>query len=417
MVLSFVLIAALLSAQPADRVADIQVQGNSLTPDAEVIRLAAVEIGMPAAPGLVDEVALRLRQSRKFKHVDVLRRFASIADPTQILIVIVVDEGRVQVKRDSDSTAHVERRRGPGFMYLPLFNREDGYGFTYGVETAIPRPIGPGSRLSFPATWGGERRAGVKLEQDLAGMFSRAIVFADVTRRVNPHYEESDLRLRVQARGERTLTKSLRLGVTGAWQHVTFQDQDDRFTTIGADLTFDTRIDPLLSRNAIFARAAVDVVAPRSAETALRTDLDARAYVGLLGQSVVIVRGLRQDSTSPLPPYLSPLFGGLANVRGFEPGVATGDTLVAASAEFRLPLTSPLSIGKLGVSAFVDTGAIYAKTERLADVDLQRSYGGGVWLSAALFRADVYVAHVQQGTPAYLRDQRTRVHFVTTLLF
>ena len=32
------------------------------------------------------------------------------------------------------------------------------------------------------------------------------------------------------------------------------------------------------------------------------------------------VRALREDSARPLPPYLKPLLGGMANLRGFKAG-------------------------------------------------------------------------------------------------
>jgi hypothetical protein len=39
-------------------------------------------------------------------------------------------------------------------------------------------------------------------------------------------------------------------------------------------------------------------------------------------------------------PYLQPLLGGMANLRGFRAGTLAGDILVAYSAEFIVPLTS-----------------------------------------------------------------------------
>src|SRR5205085_2323420 len=114
-VLLSLLLAASLAAGPQtpDRVAAIQVQGNSLTADAEVIRLSGLEIGAPVDDRTTSAAADRLRASRKFKKVEVLRRFASIADPSQILCVIVVDEGPVRIRTDANNVAHAERRRGP----------------------------------------------------------------------------------------------------------------------------------------------------------------------------------------------------------------------------------------------------------------------------------------------------------------
>jgi outer membrane protein assembly factor BamA len=411
-VLFSLLLAAALAAgaQTPDRIAAIQVQGNSLTDDAEVIRLSGLEVGAPVDGTTVDTAAERLRAAKKFKSVEVLRRFASIADPTQILFVIIVDEGPVRIRTDGENAARVERRHGPQFMFLPLFRFEDGYGFSYGVESAIPRPAGPGSRLAFPATWGGERRAGVTFEKDLRNtLFSRASVGADVTRRINPYFEESDLRGRSWLRGERDVAKALRVGANAGWQYISFMDETTRLASTGVDVVYDTRIDPMLARNAVYARAVWEYLGFDDRADATRYELDGRGYLGLIGQSVLAVRGFRQDASQPLPGYLKPLLGGTANLRGFEAGTAAGDTLVAGSVELRVPLTSPLSFGKLGLSAFIDVATVYDKGASLGDQDFERGVGGGVWFSAALLRLNVYVAHGINGS--------TRGHFGASVLF
>ena len=82
---------------PAEVVAQIQVHGNLLTPEEEVIRLAEVRVGMPFEASTIETVTTRLRATRRFVNVEVLKRFASIADPSQIIIVIIVDDGPVRV--------------------------------------------------------------------------------------------------------------------------------------------------------------------------------------------------------------------------------------------------------------------------------------------------------------------------------
>jgi hemolysin activation/secretion protein len=170
---------------------------------------------------------------------------------------------------------------------------------------------------------------------------------------------------------------------------------------VGADVTLDTRVDPLLPRNAVYARVAWERLNldPRAVR---RTDLDLRGYAGVVGQTVLAVRAVRQDASAPLPPYLKPLLGGLANLRGFRVGTAAGDTLVAASAELIAPLTSPLHVGRAGVSAFVDVGTAYDEAARLSDQRMKQGVGGTVWLSAAFLKVTLAVAHGRGGT--------TRVH-------
>ncbi len=116
----------------------------------------------------------------------------------------------------------------------------------------------------------------------------------------------------------------------------------------------------MLARNAVYARASVEHLDFRNAAAGInRTELEARGYVGLPGQSILVLRAQRQDSDMPLPPYLKALLGGMSNLRGFEAGSAIGDTLVAGSVEVRTPLTSPIKIAKFGVNAFVDVGTVY----------------------------------------------------------
>ena len=119
------------------------------------------------------------------------------------------------------------------------------------------------------------------------------------------------------------------------------------------------------------------------------------------------MRAIREGADRPLPPYLKSMLGGMPNLRGFRRGAAVGDTLVASSIEVRTPLNSPLRVGRLGVSAFVDLGTTYDHGSRLADQQFERSIGGGAWLSAAMLRLDLVVAHGIGGT--------TRVHFGATL--
>jgi len=401
---------SLLSAAQ-QTVAAIQVHGNTVTSDDDVRRLAGIDIGAPVDENTIAGVAERLRASRRFERVEVLKRFASIDDPSQILLVIIVDEGPVTIERGGDATRppRVVRSRRMNLLFLPLLGREDGYGFTYGVRLARPGIAGAGSRLSFPATWGGEKKAGMEIDKSIGvgPILDRITAGASLSRRTNPFYREDDDRARVWARGERRILPILRAGATAEWQRASFFDADDRFLRAGADLTLDTRIDPVLPRNAIYVRGAVERMTIGDGVT--RTELDARGYLAVIGQSVLALRLLRQGSSGPLPPYLKPLLGGMANLRGFAAGTAAGDSLLATSAEAILPLSSPLSVGRIGVSVFTDAGAAYDHGARLSEQTLRRGYGGSVWFAAAFLRVNLAVAHG--------RGSSTRVHVGGTLTF
>jgi len=384
------------TAQPAEVVAEIRVHGNVVTPDEEMRRLAGIEVGAPVGSSTLDEVAARLRNAKRFQRVDVRKRFASIADPTQIVLVIVVDEGPVKIEMtgDPDRPTRVVRSRRWNVLFLPVLNVEDGYGFTYGARAAVADPAGKASRLSFPLTWGGDKRAGAEFDKSFdSGVLSRIQAGGSISRRTNPYFQQDEDRDRIWVRGEHEVTNSLRLGATGGWQRVLFLGADDRFAQAGADVVLDTRLDQKLPRNAVYARAAWDHLSFQHGRAVDRVSLEGRGYVGLFGQNVLVLRALRDAADTPLPPYLKPMLGGMANLRGFKAGTAIGDMLVAASAELRVPLTSPLSFGKIGVSAFVDGGTAYDKGASFQDQTIAKGIGGSVWFSAAFFQFNVAVAH------------------------
>lgn len=409
--LALVVWALLAAPQPSsETIVAIQIHGNTVTPDEEVRRLAGIDVGSPVNPDTLDAVAQRLRATKRFESVRVLKRFASIADPAQIVLVIIVDEGPVSIETsgDPDQPARAVRTRRSRLLFLPVLNFEDGYGFTYGARFAWPDPIGKQSRVAFPLTWGGDKRAAAELEKNFErGPFDRVLASGSIWRRTNPYYDVDDARVVVSARGEREIVRWVRAGGTLGWQRVSFPSglgNADHFGYGGADIVFDTRADAVLPRNAVYARAAWEHIAGAN-----RADLEARGYVGLVGQTILAIRGLRSSADQPLPPYLKPLLGGMSNLRGFEAGTAAGDNLVAASAEVIVPLTSPLSFGRFGVTGFADTGTVYNYGQRLADQKWLEGFGGSVWLSAAFFRVNLAVAHG--------RDASTRVHLGANVTF
>jgi outer membrane protein assembly factor BamA len=402
------------STQPAEVIAEIQVHGNHVTPDADVLALAGIAIGAPFTADTLAQVKAKLKAAGKFDDVDVLKRYASIADPTKITVVIIVNEGAVRIDfergPDGEDIAVVKRRGTFGkLMFLPILDGEDGYGLTYGVTASLPDVLGKRSRLSFPASWGGTRRAGAEIEKNfVSGPVTRVEIGGAIQRRTNPAYEEHDKRKRAWARAERALG-NFRLDATAGWERVTFGPLEDDLKTVGGDVTFDTRIDPTYPRNAVLATAGWERVSFDSGGTLQRTHLDGRGYLGLIRQSVLAVRVTRDGANARQPAYLRPLLGGWSNLRGFEAGAFVGDIVLSGSAELLVPLSSPLSVGRLGVSVFVDTGVAYDYGRRLKDQTRQTGIGGSVWMSATVFRLSLSVAHG--------RGAGTRVNFGGGLTF
>lgn len=397
--LSVLLAVTLFAAQPTERVAAVRVQGNTLTPEADIVRLAGVPIGAEVTPALPGEVAARLTRSGRFERVEVLKRYASIADLSQVLLVIIVDEGAVVVRPMRDGqAARAVRRRGPPLMFLPLFGSDDGYGFTYGALVSMPNVAGPRTRVSVPLTWGGERRAGVELEKRAGGTrFARVRVGGSLLQRENRALGATDTRQQVWLRGDREMARALRLGAWAGLDHVSFGAEDHVVVRTGAAAAFDTRVDPMLSRNAVYVGATVERFGVRHGAAGLRTLLDANVYLGAIGPSTLVVRIYRDGANQPVPGYLKVLRGRDSTLRGFRAGTDAGDTTAAGSLELRLPVTSPLSLGKLGVRAFIDAATVYDAGAHLRRQRFERGVGGGVWFTATVIRLAFDVAHGSNG--------------------
>jgi outer membrane protein assembly factor BamA len=231
---------------------------------------------------------------------------------------------------------------------------------------------------------------------------------AGIDRTENPAYEVGDLRRRVWGRVE-SAAGPLRAGGSVGWQRVSFGDERDDIGSVGADVSFDTRLNPAMPRNAVLASAAWERLDISSGDVLHLTSLDAQGFLGLWGQSVLALRARREGFDGPAPLYLRRLLGGGSSLRGFRAGAFTGDTMVGGTAELRLPLSSPLRVGQLGVSAFVDTGTAYDHGERLADQAWEVGYGGSVWVTLTAFRMSLAVAHGQGAS--------TRVHFAAGVSF
>ena len=162
--------AATASAQTGPGVVgEVRVHGNHTTPDGKVLAIVGDLVGKPATDALIAEVTGKLENSGQFDSVEVRKRFRSIDNPDDILLMIVVDEfPGVDPLDNYMPPSPVKRFFGSG-MFLPILHSEDGYGFTYGGRVSFVDRLGPRSRISLPLTWGGERQARVQLERTFRG--------------------------------------------------------------------------------------------------------------------------------------------------------------------------------------------------------------------------------------------------------
>lgn len=375
-------------------VGEVRVHGNHTTPDADVLAIAGDLVGKPATDALVAEVTDRIEKSGRFEGVDVRKRFRSIDNPDDILLMIVVDE-MPGISSDDLIPGPWTKLRSSG-MFLPIVRHDDGYGFTYGARVSFVDRLGPRSRVSFPLTWGGERQARAQIERTFTGgPIARLSGEAGIGRRENPHYEIGDTRTSVQARAESAVQRWLRVAAGAGVEEVKFGEMRDRLVRAGGEVTLDTRVDPAFPRNAVHATFGVERLS-FDAGTANRRTADVRGYVGLLGQTVLAARALSLTATAPLPDYEKGLLGGAASVRGYDAGYRAGDNIAVVSAELRVPVTAPLSIGRFGVKAFVDAGTAYAHGTRLSDQRLERGYGGGAYLHLTILSLSLDVARAHE---------------------
>lgn len=393
-------------AQPAatlpERIVDIRVHGNHTTPDAEVVRLAGVSAGTPFGPGTLAAMRTALDASGRFRQVEVRKRYASIGDPTAILIVIVVEE-RVGVATDVPDPGPVRTLRAHT-MWMPILRSEDGYGLTYGARVSLVDVLGRRTRLSAPLTWGGERRAALEVERRFErGPLTRAIGAFGISRREHPVSDIGDTRTGFTLRGERAMASWLRLAAAGGVSDVTFGDVHERLKTFGGDVVLDTRRDPAFPRNAVYATIGAERLLFDTSPDTTRLTADARGFVGLFGQTVVALRVQHVHAANPLPAFEQVLLGGDATLRGFPLGYRSGDRLVAGSAEIRVPLSTPRLLRRLGVAVFVDTGTTYGARETLDGAIWDTGVGAGVFLQGPLVGLRLDVA---RGL-----GSGTRVHF------
>jgi hypothetical protein len=393
----------------AEVIAEIRIHGNYATADADVIRLSGVSVGQPVAADAVTAVAARLRASGRFQSVDVRKRLRSLTDPTQIALIIIVQEFPSSEAGDITRPNPIRRLREK-LMFLPILGYSDGYGFTYGGRASFVHLLGRDGRVSVPLTWGGTKRAAVEIEKAFSGGVGRVIDRVDggasISRRENPYFRIDDDRRELWAHADRRIAGDLRAGASLAWTDVSFAALDDRFVRYGVNVTYDTRRDPVFPRNAVYARAGWDRLDFRAHPTVRRTSLEGRAYAGVFGQNVVSVRARYDGADGPLPAYEQALLGGASTLRGFRAGSFVGDNRLVSSVELRMPISSPLNTGKAGVDIFFDSGTVYDDGQKLRHARFRHGVGAGLFFSAAIFQINADVAYGLDKGPGEGRSWR-----------
>lgn len=379
------------AAQTVEVIGEVRVHGNHTTPDEDILAIAGLTPGATLTAAMLRDASERLRKSGRFESVELRKRFRSIDDPADILVIVLVDE--VAGISEDDLTPGAMKRLSSRGMWLPILAFEEGYGFSYGARVSFVETFGRRSRVSVPLTWGGERRAAVEADRTFAGgPVTRLGAAAALTRRVHPFFAVGETRREVRAHAERALGSFVRVGVGARLAGVRFGDLDDTYAAPAVDMVVDTRVDPGFPRNAVHLTASGEQLRFDGDRRIGRWSTDLRGYVGLFGPAVLALRAANVRASGTLPPYEQALLGGGSSLRGYEAGYRAGDNLAALSAELRIPVTSPLSVGRFGVKGFVDAGTVYQAGGRLSDQRFDRGAGAGAFVSWAVLRAGLDVA-------------------------
>ena len=382
---------------PTEIVAEIRIHGNLSLPDAEVIALAGFALGDAAGADLAETVRKRLEASGRFETIEVRRLYRSLTATNRVALVIVVRER--PGARFSNPIVRALAGLGRRLMVAPMVEHEEGYGVAYGALTSLLDAVGPGSRLSVPATWGGHKRVALEMEVPIRGaVIDRLRAGGSRGRRRHPYFDVEDDRTGFEVAVERRLPHGFRVNGEAAWEDIRFAARADRLVRSAVYLDYgDYRLTPATARrNTVVVRAGVERLAIASGGgTVIRPRLDARAYAAVGGQAVLAGRLFSEGASASLPPYERALLGGSpaagGTLRGWPAGVTVGDRIAAASIELRLPITSVLSEGRVGLRFFYDTATVYDAERPIRRATFLEGAGVGVFFLPPGFSLPVSV--------------------------
>ena len=341
--------------------------------------------------------------------MEVRKRYTSLSRSTDVALIVVVRER--PAASQGNPVLRMLYTASRQTMFIPVLNYREGHGFTYGARFTLVDVLGARGRLSVPLTLGGTWEAAVELEKRFDGGVVHALRGGvSASREENQHYLVDDRRTEVWVGADRQVVDAVRVSARAAWSDVQFGLIDDRLATYRIGIELDTRRDVGFPRDAVFTRATWQWLHPVGGAGAVsQPQLDARGFIGLFGQSVLALRAQYQGGSAAVPLYAQPLIGGGGSVRGHRVGARAGDRLAAASAELRVPVSSPMSFAKAGVRLFYDTGTVWDVDERLRQATFSQGAGAGVFLGAAFVNLQLDVGHDLHG--------KVRVHFATSVSF
>jgi len=405
--------AAAAQSEPAQpgRLAEIRTHGNHTTPDDEVLKILGLTVGQMVEDAEIAAAAERLRKSGLFEQVEVRKRYRSLEPGGDIALVVVVQEFPLpDAAIPGPAILKPIKRLWNSGMFLPILRYDDGYGFTYGARISAVDWPARGNRFSVPLSWGGTKRAALEYERTRStGPFDRIFATVSASRRTNPFDEIDEEREEVAVDLSKRIGRHVRAAGRVSYAAVTFGAIAENTLTYGAGMTFDTRMDPVFPRNAVFASAGWERLDPDVSPAVNRFDVEARGYLGLFGQSVLAASVQYAGADGTQPAYARLLLGGGELLRGYRAGSFAGDNRLAGSIELRIPLTSAMGFAKAGIRVFADAGTVWDHGQTLSASAFKTGIGVGGFFVASLFQASLDVAAREGGD--------VRVHFAMGVSF
>jgi outer membrane protein assembly factor BamA len=372
-VLSCCFILGLLSGLAAygssESVIELRFQGNLSIPDEEMHRLSGVQVGTPVSEKLLNEVRRRLMESGRFESVEVSRRYRSLGESEDVVLMIAV--------REKPSFAS-------HFMFMPVLGGNDEYGMTYGGRLTSTDLLGRAERITIPLTWGGFRNASAEVLFPVENRYLDGVTFGSgISRKENPHFQIGDLRKEVWGGAHRKL-KGVNFEFKTEWSDIAFADIRESHLGVDTKLSLDTRRSHNLPRDSAYAAVGWERMVFFGERPDLNIyTLDVRGYKGLLEQTVLAGQVLYQASDGRLPDYQRLLLGGSTTVRGHDPGAFAGDSLLLGSVEMRIPLNPTRAVYQTGLNFFFDSGTVFEHGRSLREASFKQGMGVG-WFGFVL---------------------------------
>ena len=382
---------------------EIQIEGNSKTDRAFILREMSLEIGQPLTRDRMDEVWDHLEDLGHFAYVDMEY---DDSEPGQVILIVSLEE---------------ERTIG----YGPLLRYSQRHKYLAGAWAENTNLRGQGETLRMDLSVFYIQRAGLTWTRPWffgkTGLQFQAAVQGEqadfVYRPFRYRKADLDLNLRWTARQPFFLTVGLDYGVFQIREGFTWKlpnrgaDSpvgDETFTAesrprlaLLAAIGLDTRSNPWYPSRGAYTQAMVRRWESSDFDSYTESSLDLRGYISLpKGHHLLALRAWGRLTDGPTQLDNMCFFGGAQTVRGHDPGSREGDGAYLLTAEYRLPITmmriSPQGdLAGVGLHAFADAGDTWFHGADPATA--MQSWGAGIHLNIDKVQVRFEAARTKDG--------------------